>query len=185
MANFDILFLAAYSCAGKTTLGEAFCRDKGVRRVYQQSIYRKIAVEKGYSSAREWLMTVGKDEFINETTKATIDYLHTIKPEGTILIDETYNLSEVEQFKKEFPKSKIIIIAVTVDREVRSSRMVERLGQAITKARKELDFRDTFLQEVGLDEVLKTADIEIDNTGTIEQSIEQMVSKLELLGISL
>ena len=128
MRSFEIIILAGYSCAGKTTLGKAFSEFVNIDRVHQQSIYRDIASAKGYDQARDWLADVGPDVFIQETIDGVIKCIGELNPNRAVLIDEAYNLRGVQKIKEALPSSRVTIVAIDVDQEIRSARMVERIS---------------------------------------------------------
>lgn len=183
MKNQDqnkIVLLAGWSCTGKSTISNLVSKQLGFILMDQNEIYHDLSCSKGYERAREWLADVGREVFIRETVAETIRRMG-IQGENTgFVIDATYGELMVEMLRDAFPGSKLFVIYVFSDPEIREGRMMGRLGGVEREiAKQELGFRDGFLSESGLERVISEADYVVDNSCDIEESVRQMTDIIE------
>jgi cytidylate kinase len=171
--NKLIVVLAGLSCVGKSTIGKTFCEKYGFDLINQQSIYRKIAKSKGYTLARKWLADVGNEVFTQETIDAVAIEIAGKKSEQGILVDETYGTRSLDYLRSFFPDRTFVIVAVRAKQSSREQRMEGRIGADREAARKEMYFRDNFLIQSGIEDVLKIADINLENKH-VETCIQEL-----------
>lgn len=164
--NKQMIFLAGYSAAGKSTLARELRDNYGYQFVEHQPLVHEIAQSKGYERARHWLADVGVEQFANESVKAMI-----LKAKGElnkgeikIVFDVAYGLKMIELFRNEFPDIFRLVVFVISDDQTRASNIQKRMGTKSTIAAKtELHFRDDFLSKVGVDKVIQQSDIRVIN----------------------
>lgn len=176
--NKQIIFLAGYSAAGKSTLARELRDNHGYQFVEHQPLVHEIARSKGYERARHWLADVGVEQFASESAKAMVVKTQTElnKGETKIVFDVAYGLKMIELFRNEFPDIFRLIVFVMSDANTRTRNIQKRMGTgSISEAETELRFRDDFLRTVGVDEVIQQSDIRIINKN---RQIKEVASEL-------
>lgn len=184
MNSPHIIVLAGYSCAGKSTLARTFCEIYEASQIHQQDVYREIAAERGFTSAREWLREVGTNTFIETTMDRVAHMIQTIEAKPIVVLDEAYNESGLKHLTNIFGEDAITLVQVNASADARGSRIAERLGTP-TGASEELRFRDDFLKDAGLDVVLDRAQIHVLNEGFVRNTAYELGRQLEQLGLTL
>ena len=176
--NKQIIFLAGYSAAGKSTLARELRDNHGYQFIEHQPLVHEIAQAKGYERARHWLADAGVEQFANESAKAMVVKTKTElnKGETKIVFDVAYGLKMIELFRNEFPDIFRLVVFVMSDNQTRAINIQKRMGtESISEAEKELHFRDDFLRTVGVDEVIQKSDIKITNKN---RPINEVASEL-------
>lgn len=179
--NKRIVLLAGYSAAGKSTLGRELSDNWEYDFVEHQPLVHEIASNKGYERARYWLDEVGVNQFANESTREMVSRAKKIFEEGKekIIFDVAYGREMLELFQREFPNIYILVVSVIAGEDTRVKNIQKRMGtESSSEAERELHFRDGFLRDVGLDEVLPQSDIEVINK---DRSIGEVASELNRL----
>lgn len=184
--KLPVIVLAGYSCAGKSTISKGLVDHYGFNLMEQYVIYHNIAMKKGYKRTRYWLADIGNETFVKETTLETVRIINALDESKGVIIDASYGPVMDTILRSGLINAKVITIHVNaVNQDVRVKRMMGRLGGASEEeARTELTFRDSFLKDVGLENVIAKADFEILNRGNIEDVLEQLESNLDRFGIS-
>ncbi len=176
--NKQIIFLAGYSAAGKSTLARELRDKHGYQFVEHQPLVHDIAQRKGYERARHWLSDVGVEQFATESAEAMIVKTkgELNKGETKIVFDVAYGLKMIELFRNEFPDVFRLVVFVMSDDQTRAVNIQKRMGtESISEAEKELHFRDDFLRTVGVSEVIQKSDIRITNKN---RPIDEVASEL-------
>lgn len=179
--NKQIVFLAGYSAAGKSTLAREMRDSWGYNLVEHQPLVHGLATSKGYERARHWLAEVGTNQFADESTNEMASRAKKILDNGEakVVFDVAYGTNMLEIFRKEFPNIYILVVSIIAGEDTRAENIQKRMDtKSSEEARKELRFRDGFLHEVGLDGVLQQSDIEITN---IDKPIREVASQLNRL----
>lgn len=179
--NKQIVFLAGYSAAGKSTLAREMCDNWGYHLIEHQPLVHDIASSKGYKRARHWLADVGVNQFADESAREMVTRAKKILGAGEtkIVFDVAYGTRMLELFQNEFPDIYRFVIYVIAEEDFRTKNIQKRMGtESSDEAEKELHFRDSFLHEVGVDKVIQQSDIKIINKG---KSIGEMASELNKL----
>lgn len=177
----QIIFLAGYSAAGKSTLAREMRDNFNYHLIEHQPLIHDIAKGKGYERARHWLANVGVEQFAKESAEEMVARTKSAINEGKtkIVFDVVYGTKMLELFRVEFPDMFRLVVSVLADKEIRTKNIQKRMGtESAEEAEKELRFRDGFLQEVDVDTVLKRSDIKIANTG---RPIGEVASELNSL----
>ncbi len=97
-----------------------------------------------------------------------------------VVVDGTRNIEEINYFKKTFGDD-FKLIAIHVPFELRFLRMKMRSRSDDMSSIRELKRRDEREKGWGLDKAIKTADVTIENTGTIEKFRKQIEELLKNL----
>lgn len=182
--NKQIVFLAGYSAAGKSTLAREMRNNWDYTLIEHQPLVHDIASRKGYERARHWLAEVGVEKFAEESTNEMVTRTKQVFDEREIIkvvFDVAYGVKMLELFQKEFPDIFRLVVSVIADEDTRAINIQKRMGtESKEEAKKELRFRDGFLHEIGVDEVIQQSDIKIINK---DRSIGEVASELnELIG---
>ncbi len=159
-----IIFLAGYSAAGKSTLGRELRDNWGYSLIEHHPILHGIAVYKGHGRVRNWLAAAGASQFAAECTNEIVSRTHSAFDQGTakVVHDAAYGMEMLDTFHKVFPDLCVLVVSLVTHENARLKNIQKRMGtESTSEAQKEMHFRDGFLREVGLEDVLKRSDIEI------------------------
>lgn len=178
-----VIVLAGFSCAGKSTISKKLVNLYGFDLMEQYVIYNTIAMAKGYKRTRHWLAEVGNEVFVKETTIETVRRINTLADSKGIVVDASYGPVMDTILRSSVINAHIVVIAVSADQGIREKRMTGRMGGSDDEAKIELVFRDDFLKEVNLEDVMGKADFEVTNKTSIEEVLNQITSNLSTLGI--
>lgn len=182
LEHFFIALLAGFSCAGKSTIGASLCKLYGFDFVNQQTIVHELARSNGYQRGRYWLRDVGMERFITESIDENVRRIRALERSNGVILDAVYGENILAALRGSFPKAKLAIVAVAANSQLREKRMMSRLGASRNEAAEELKFRDGFLSQAGLEGVMVQADIQVNNTGKLDDAIDQICQRFELFG---
>lgn len=162
--NKNIVILAGYSAAGKSTLGKELRDNWGYGFIEHQPLVHDLAVNRGYERARHWLAAEGLEQFTSNSTYEMVLKTREMISNGKdkIVFDVGYGRAMLDLFKKEFPEIFILIVSVISQEDIRLEHIQKRMKSvSVETARTELNFRDGFLRQAGLDELLEQRDFEV------------------------
>jgi len=166
--NKQIVFLVGYSAAGKSTLAREMRDNWDYTLIEHQLLVHDIASRKGFRRARYWLAEVGVEKFAEESVNEMVEKTKKVLGDGEtkIVFDVAYGVKMLELFREEFPDIFRLVVSVIADEDTRTVNIQRRMGtDSSDEAKKELYFRDSFLHEVGVNEVIQISDIDISNKG--------------------
>lgn len=184
MSKLPVIVLAGFSCAGKSTISKKLIDIYDFDPMEQYVIYSSIAYAKGYRRTRYWLADVGNKVFVKEITLENVCRINALKESRGVIIDASYGPVSDNILRSSLINARIIVVAIKADKAMRTVRMAGRMGATKEEAQIELTFRDNFLSEVNLEEVMSKADFEIINKSGVENALHHLVNKLAKLGIS-
>lgn len=164
----EILILAGFSGSGKSTLARELRDRWNYEFIEHQPLVHEIAGLKGYIRARHWLAKVGTAQFAKESSEAMICKISDAIEKGKtkIVIDVCYGKRMLERFHKKFPTLSLLVVSLISPEITRIRRIKNRLGtNSWEEAVTELRFRDKFLRDVGLNEILSHNGLEIQSIG--------------------
>jgi dephospho-CoA kinase len=176
-----IVFLVGYSAAGKSTLAKAMRDNFGYFLIEHQPLIHKIAEKKGFLRARFWLAKAGAEQFAEESANEMIAQTKSAIDEGKtkIVFDIAYGLKMHKLFKNEFPDAIRLTVSVLSDDKIRAKNIQKRMGaESAEEAKEELNLRDDFFHQVGVENMIKRSEIEIVNEG---KSVEEIAFELNEL----
>ena len=166
--NKQIVFLVGYSAAGKSTLAREMRDNWDYTLIEHQLLVHDIASRKGFRRARYWLAEVGVEKFAEESVNEMVEKTKKVLGDGEtkIVFDVAYGVKMLELFREEFSDIFRLVVSVIADEDTRTVNIQRRMGtDSSDEAKKELYFRDSFLHEVGVNEVIQISDIDISNKG--------------------
>lgn len=176
----NILLFTGYSASGKSTLAERINVDLKYKFFGERNIIHNLAVERGYSRSRYWLQAEGITCMVNAVRSETLQLIRESQQSRGIIIDGAYDREIVPSINGAFPESRLVIISVIVGKNIREERMRHRLRGQEHLVLYELKGIDYFKREAGIEEIMKEAEIIIDNSNTIEESTISLSRDLEL-----
>ena len=178
----NIIILAGYSCAGKSTLARAYSDKYNCGYIDHQNLIHRIAQNNGFDRARHWLKSVGIELFIDISTKEIINEIRLLQDKeiDSIITDVSYGMKMLNEISSEFPKSRIFVVKLNASKSTRKKRIAFRMGNVNDRlASKELNFRDNFLKQANLDEVLRNATINLYNDSEIDNVVKELYNELQ------
>lgn len=178
-----VIILAGFSCAGKSTIAKKLVDRYEFDLMEQYVIYHDIANSKGYKRTRYWLADIGNEKFVNEVATETVRRIQSLPHSKGIIIDASYGSKMHTIFASTLLGATIITLSLITNREERVQRMKGRMGSSFEEAEIELTFRDKFLNDVGLQEIIDKAEFKIENKENIESVILEVDQILGKYGI--
>jgi cytidylate kinase len=185
--NAPIILLAGFACAGKTTIATRLSEKFKVNYIGTKPLFDEMTTERGYVRTRDWLHEVGEDRFIDETILAMLSKAERLESDKPLVIDAVYGRGMVRRFNESFPGRRVVVVRVDADEDIRETRMTHRMGGVEREvAKRELNFRDGFLSEAGLERVIEYPDLRIENRqGNLEGVTKDLIKELDSLGIQI
>jgi dephospho-CoA kinase len=184
MPELEIIILAGYSGAGKSTLAREFSKSQGYSFIDHQQIIHDLANQHGSPRARDWLAQIGPERFVQESTQEILNSIKTKSENGNqrFILDAAYGETMTRAIKESFPEAGMLVVAVLAERDIRLARIKKRMGNPSDSiAETELIFRDTFLKQVGLDQVLNQKNIEIYSNNPPDKLSLELIEQIKKL----
>ena len=119
-----------------------------------------------------------REEGMDAVAKRCVPRIPTNLP--VVVVDGTRNIEEINYFKKTFGDD-FKLIAIHTPFELRFERVKKRFRPDDMSSVQELKRRDEREKGWGLDKAIETADVTIENTGTIEKFRKQIEELLKNL----
>lgn len=180
----DILLFTGLSTSGKSTLANQINQAGYFEIISERGILHNLAVEHGFKRTRDWLANAGVTALLEAARTATVQLIEAIQREG-IIIDGSYDRELPGYLRGAFPQAQLTIILVALDPRIREDRMKARLGRSLQEAREELSLINGFKLAAGIEEVIRQADISVDNSGMLEESVQVLKEALEIRGVAI
>jgi len=175
----DILLFTGYSATGKSTLAKKLSEHLGYEFISVRPLLHKIAEDKGYSRIRQWLAEEGAENLVQATKTELVRTITERQKLPGAIIDDAFDRGLESIIKSAFPTDTVLVVALTLDENTREIRMSNRIGRSVDEAREELRLFDGFKMEAGIDEVISSADLTIDNLDDPEITLQTLVSQME------
>jgi dephospho-CoA kinase len=154
----------------------AIAKKLGIPVVNMGDVVREETARRGLPPTDENIGGTGtalrREEGMDVIAKRCVPKIHAIRSK-VIVVDGIRNINEIEYYKKEFGTD-FKLIAINTPFDIRFERVKKRARSDDMKSMEELKRRDEREKGWGLDRAIEKADINIDNTGTIEKFKEKM-----------
>jgi dephospho-CoA kinase len=177
-----VLGLVGMAGAGKSVVVEV-AKESGYGVVVMGDVVREEAGRRGLMPSPENLGKIMLDlrqkEGNSIIAKRSIPKIEKAK-EQKVIVDGIRSLSEVEEFKKHFPK--FTLIAIQSSPETRFKRLYRRQRSDDPKNWKIFHERDTRELSVGLGEAITMAEYKIVNEGekaVVKEKVKEILKKVE------
>lgn len=188
MVNEEVVIVVILGLqgAGKDVGLDFLTREQGFSKASASDYLREEAEKLELSSDYDTLKFVGdvirRAEGEGAVVRNTVGRL-VEKGAKRIAVGSVRKLAEFEELKQDY---KAVMIAVDANYELRMQRVFERNREGDPKTPEEFRRRDLIDKREGfdLDELLKYADITIENTRTLEEYYRNIREGLQKLGIS-
>jgi dephospho-CoA kinase len=168
--------------SGKGEVAEV-AREEGVPVVTMGDVIREACRERGldpsehHGEVAKALREEGGETAIAERCVPAVREAFDAGAD-TVLVDGLRSPAEVERFVAAFGED-FLVVSVEAPFEVRAERLLERGRDATDADREDLRAREERELDFGMGEVMESADVRIENTGTLESFRE---SVREVLG---
>ncbi len=179
-----IIAFVGYPLSGKSTATEV-AREMGIPVVVMGDVLRKEAMKRGVELSDENLGKIAeelrKKEGMDAIARRCVPEIREkLKEKGVVVVDGIRGMDEVRRFRETFGDD-FVLIAVECPREIRFERAERRKRSDDVGSMDELIARDEREERWGLKEAMDSADIVVENTGSVEdfrEKIRQILSKL-------
>ncbi|MDO8638074.1 MAG: AAA family ATPase [Candidatus Daviesbacteria bacterium] len=179
----EILLFTGYSASGKSTIAGEINKKLNFYYLGEREILHNLAVSLGYKRTREWLQHDGNEALLEAARAETIARIKEVDSKQGIILDGSYDHKLPSILKNTFPEARQLIICVALDDQMRKERMSVRLGESAEKAEEERDIIDDFKRKAGIGNIIRTADVTINNVVSLTELVITLNKKLEHLGI--
>lgn len=154
----------------------AIAKKLGIPVVNMGDVVREETARRGLSPTDENIGGIGtalrREEGMDVIAKRCVPKIRAIKSK-VVIIDGIRNINEIEYYKKEFGND-FRLIAINTPFDIRFERVKMRARSDDMKSMEELKRRDEREKGWGLDRAIEKADINSDNTGSIEEFRKKM-----------
>jgi dephospho-CoA kinase len=154
----------------------AIAKKLGFPVVNMGDIVREETAQRGLPSTDENIGGTGtalrREEGMDVIAKRCIPKIRAIKSK-VVVVDGIRNINEIEYYKKEFGTD-FKLIAINTPFDIRFERVKKRARSDDMNSMEELKRRDEREKGWGLDKAIEKAEINSDNTGSIEKFREKM-----------
>jgi len=154
----------------------AIAKKLGIPVVNMGDVVREETARRGLPPTDENIGGTGtalrSEEGMEGIAKRCVPKIHAIKSK-VVIIDGIRNINEIEYYKKEFGND-FRLIAINTPFDIRFERVKMRARSDDMKSMEELKRRDEREKGWGLDRAIEKADINSDNTGSIEEFRKKM-----------
>lgn len=176
--------LTGYPGAGKTLLASEAVR-RGIPVLNMGDVVREEALRRGLQPTREnmtlLMWKLRSEEGPLAVAKRVLEKSRSFE-QNVIVIDGLRTVDEMVFFRENFRK--FILVVVDAPREERFKRLSKRGRSDDPKDIKELEYRDSVEEALGLKELLKRGDVVIMNDGPPENALREFRRLLEDAGRS-
>lgn len=158
----------------------AIAKKLGIPVVNMGDVVREETARRGLPPTDENIGGTGtalrREDGLDVIAKRCVPKIRLIKSK-VVVVDGIRNINEIEYYKKEFGND-FKLIAINTPFDIRFERVKKRARSDDMKSMEELIRRDEREKGWGLDRAIEKADINSDNTGTIEEFKEKMETLL-------
>lgn len=178
----NIFLFTAPSASGKTTISKAVSERLDLPRIDLHKILHGLATEQGYVRARDWVVSVGIEEVLNQTRLRIFGEIEINKNIRGIIVDEIIDEDTLNLIKYIYPESNIRIVYIQTGRDNRIKFISKRIDAENEKqGEEEIQFIDHLKQKLGIDRVIKQADIRVCNDCLIEDAVDEVSKYVEMV----
>ena len=169
-----ILCLTGFSCTGKTSVSTFFVEKYGYRLISIRNVSHELAIYHGYSRTREWLNNTTIEEYLRICREKVISMVRN-SSSTNIIIDDLFDIRLWNFLVKNY---KSVLFNLWVDDNTRINRMCLRESlTSFSKGNEELRFLDEWKIRFGINDVISSANYNIDvNNKTILEVVQEILS---------
>lgn len=174
-----ILLFAGLSATGKSTIARMLGERFDIPVVGEREILHRLAVSHGFQRTRYWLGAVGIQQVLDEALLETVRTVRNQMNTNGIIIDGSYDRRLAHGLQREFPRERVVVIAVTLNDKTREDRMISRMRVSPGEALGDMRLIDGFKIAAGVEEMTREANVTIENGGLPREATEALITKLE------
>lgn len=174
-----ILLLTGPSATGKTTIAGKIGITLGIPVIGEREILRGLAHSRGFTRTRYWLFEVGVDTVLDEALAETVNTIRREKNERGVILDGSYDRRLPQILTQEFKEEEVFIIAINAKEGARQNWMMERMKTTREEVAAEMELIDRFKYYAGMEEIMKAANLVIENDRPLDEVVRELQLRLE------
>jgi len=175
----DIILFTGFSASGKSTIASEVNKLLQLQYISERKILHNIASSRGFERTRHWLANESLEVILEAARAETVQRMREQRNSRGTVIDGSYDCELPLCLRRIFPEAILTTIFISLGPWEREQRMIRRLGGSAEIAGEEQSLIDGFKLRAGVGDVIKGADIVIDNSGTLEDSVRNLRQELE------
>jgi len=174
-----IILLTGPSATGKSTIAEFLGDAFQLPVLGEREILRSLAHPHGFTRTRHWLAEVGVNAVLNAALAETVRKIQEEKNEQGIILDGSYDRRLPQTLREVFSGERVLIISVAAEERIREERMMKRMGTTTEEALSEMQLIDRFKEYAGMAEIIRDADLVVENNRSIDEVMRELQIRLE------
>lgn len=169
----ELYIITGRTGSGKSTLCKKIAEQFNYTLLSFATMGNKFAKDHGYNRIRECHLDMDLEEFKNKMSNHLLNSIESeLKTSDKIIIDGLYFDTVVYKLKESY---NCTLIYLNTDDEIRYQRVAERLSIPLDQAREENQIKEQLKDDVGIKELIKTSDYEINGNYSIEEVFNSFV----------
>ncbi len=174
-----IFILAALSASGKTKSAEKFGEQVGAPVIsLRDDILRPLAYGNGFSKARWWIEAAATDpdkmQLERETWANLIRERASDSDSDTVIVDDLVDPGTPAFLRSDFSASTVVCVAIKTPDELRADWIIQRTRGTREQGLAEQAELDGVKIRAGIMQAIAEADYVIENTGDIQEVVDQL-----------
>lgn len=165
-----IFLFTGYSAVGKSTVAQMLSGRLGIPLIGEREILHRLAVSHGFERTRYWLAKAGIDKVLDEALLETMRTIGRQINHRGVVVDGSYDKRLPEAIGQVLPEQKVVVVALVAGDSTRGERMFGRTGGR-QEALADMKLIDGFKAAAGVEELISAADVRIDNTGPLGETM--------------
>ncbi len=167
-----IYIITGRTGSGKSTLCKRLAKELDLTLLSFANMGKKFANNHGYERIRECHLAMELNEFKEKMTNHLLKSIEaSLELNDIIMIDGLYIDTVVAKLKEKY---QCFLIYLNTNDTVRYQRISQRLSITIEEAQEENKIKERLKDEVGINELIKNADYEINGDNSPENIYEEV-----------
>lgn len=176
-----VFLFTGLSASGKSTIAKTVSQMLDIPRVDLHSIMRIKAQEAGFMRTRDWVLSKGVDQILEQVKTLTEEQIIQLRNDRGLIVDEVLDLNTLNYLVARFREDEFRIVYIRTNRHDRNRFMAKRLGEGRSKKEvlAETRFLDKLKERVGIRDIIERADFRFQNYGRLDDIVSSITETLK------